>query len=120
MISDLGPILDRFLTLAGVTLAMVVGTDGLCIESAGGRDYDIDAVAAMATTGLGASQALAEEISRGRLVQAMIEFKKGLLLLEPLGDLGILLVLAHQPSSIGQVRLVARRERRALMDALET
>lgn len=120
MISELKPILNRFLSLQGVSLAMVVGSDGLVIESVGNAEYDVDAVGAVATTGLGASQILADEVTKGQLVQSIIEFERGLVVLEPVGDLGILLVLAGSASSIGQVRLVARRERKQLMEALET
>ncbi len=120
MISDIKPVLNRFLALEGVTLAMVVGSDGLVIESVGNAEYDVDAVGAVATTGLGASQVLAEEVTKGQLIQSIIEFERGLVILEPVGEMGILLVLASSASSIGQVRLVARRERRTLAEALES
>ncbi|HUZ77902.1 MAG TPA: roadblock/LC7 domain-containing protein, partial [Chloroflexota bacterium] len=120
MIADLQPILNRFLALEGVGLALVVGSDGLVIESAGSHEYDVDAVGAIATSSLGASQVLAQEVTRGHLVQSILEFERGLVIMEPIGEAGILLVLAKSASSIGQVRLVARRERAALTEALES
>ena len=115
---QLKSVLERFLTVEGVTLASVTGTDGLVIDSAGKPEFDAEAVGAMATSSLGAAQALAEEVTRGRLTQAMIEFERGVVVLEPIGELGVLLVLTEDVSSIGRLRLVARRERQALEAAL--
>jgi uncharacterized protein len=115
---DLKTVLERFLALDGVTLATVVGTDGLLIDSAGNPGFDIEAVGAVATSALGTAQALAEEVTRGRLVQAMAEFEHGVIVLEPIGEMGVLLVLTESQTSIGRVRLVARRERHALEEAL--
>ncbi|HEY8692477.1 MAG TPA: roadblock/LC7 domain-containing protein [Chloroflexota bacterium] len=115
---QLKSVLERFLAVEGVALAAVAGTDGLVIESAGRPELDPEAVGAVATSSLGAAQALAEEVTRGRLVQAMIEFERGVVILEPVGQLGVLLVLTENVSSMGRVRLVARRERQALEQAL--
>ena len=111
-------ILERFLAVEGVALASVTGTDGLVIDSAGRHEFDSEAVGAVATSALGAAQALAEEVTRGRLIQAMVEFERGVVILEPLGELGVLLVLTEDVSSMGRIRLVARRERQALESAL--
>jgi predicted regulator of Ras-like GTPase activity (Roadblock/LC7/MglB family) len=115
---QLKSVLERFVALEGVVLASVTGTDGLLIESAGRSDLDSEAVGAVATSALSAAQALSEEITRGRLLQAMIEFENGVVVLEPVGELGVLLVLTEDVSSMGRLRLVARRERQALEAAL--
>ncbi len=115
---QLKSVLERFLAVEGVALATVTGTDGLVIESAGGLEFDTEAVGAVATSALGAAQALSEEVTRGRLVQTMIEFERGVVILEPVGELGVLLVLSEDVSNLGRVRLVARRERQALESAL--
>ncbi|HEX6513507.1 MAG TPA: roadblock/LC7 domain-containing protein [Chloroflexota bacterium] len=111
-------ILERFLTIEGVALAAVTGTDGLVIDSAGRHEFDSEAVGAVGTSALGAAQALSEEVRRGRLLQAMVEFERGVVILEPIGELGVLLVLTEDLSSLGRVRLVARRERQPLEQAL--
>jgi uncharacterized protein len=115
---NLKTVLERFLAIEGVALACVTGTDGLVVESAGRPELDAEAVGAVATSALGAAQALAEEITRGRLVQAMAEFEKGVVVLEPIGDLGVLLIVSEDVTTVGRVRLVARRERQALEAAL--
>ncbi|HVA26366.1 MAG TPA: roadblock/LC7 domain-containing protein [Chloroflexota bacterium] len=115
---QLKSVLERFLSVEGVTLASVTGIDGLVIETASRAEFDSEAVGAVATSSLGAAQGLAQEVTRGRLVQAMIEFEHGVVILEPVGELGVLLVLTEDVSSMGRVRLVARRERQALEQAL--
>ncbi len=116
--ADLNTMLERFTAIEGVTLAAVVGTDGLVIESAGKPEFDVEAVSAVATSALGSAQALSEEVTRGALTQAMVEFERGVVVLEPVGELGVLVVLTESVSNIGRVRLVARREREALEQAL--
>ncbi|MHB8618279.1 MAG: roadblock/LC7 domain-containing protein [Chloroflexota bacterium] len=114
-------VLDRFVALEGVCLAMVVGTDGLVVESVrdeGADACDVEAVGAVATAGLEAGRALAREVTRGDLTQTLVEFERGLLVIEPIGKLGILVVLSQSASTIGRVRLVLRRERPALEEAL--
>ncbi|HLQ32107.1 MAG TPA: roadblock/LC7 domain-containing protein [Chloroflexota bacterium] len=116
---ELKSVLQRFLAVDRVALASVAGTDGLVIDSAGHQDeLDAEAVGAVATNAIGAAQALSEEVTRGRLIQAMIEFERGVVILEPISELGVLLVLTEDVSSMGRVRLVARRERKALEQAL--
>ncbi|MBV8086568.1 MAG: roadblock/LC7 domain-containing protein [Chloroflexi bacterium] len=116
--AELNNVLERFLAIDGVSMATVVGTDGLVIESAGQPGFDVEAVSAVATSALGAAQSLAEEVTKGRLVQAMVEFENGVVVMEPVGELGVLLVLTESTASIGRVRLVARRERQAVEQAL--
>ena len=115
---DLRSVLDRFLAVDGVAVAGLVGTDGLVIDSAGAPGFDVEAMGAVATSALGAAQTLAEEAGQGRLSRAMVEFERGVVLLEPVGELGVLLVLSESQASIGRLRLVARRERQALEEAM--
>ena len=116
---QLESILERFLALQGVALASVTGTDGLVIESAGRQEFHAEAVAAVAASALSAAQALVEEVTRGRLLLTMIEFECGVVILEPIDELAVLLVLTEDVSSMGRVRLVARRERHGLGQALQ-
>jgi len=111
-------VLARFVEIDGVVLACVTGTDGLVLDSAGRPGFDAEAAGAVATSALAAAQALAEEITHGRLLQAMAEFEKGVVILEPIGELGVLLVVSDDSSTIGRLRLIARRERPALEAAL--
>ena len=54
----LKPLLEEFLRVEGVSAAVVVGRDGFVIESAVSGKVDIEALGAMASTGLGACHAI--------------------------------------------------------------
>jgi len=54
----LKPLLEEFLKIEGVSAAVVVGRIGFVIESAVSGKIDIEALGAMASTGLGTSEAM--------------------------------------------------------------
>ena len=66
-------ILGEFLKVEGVTAAVVVGRDGFVIESAVSGKVDIDALGAMASTGMGTSEAMGNELGKGQLDQMLVE-----------------------------------------------
>jgi predicted regulator of Ras-like GTPase activity (Roadblock/LC7/MglB family) len=60
-------ILMEFLRLDGVTAAVVIGRDGFVIEDAVSGEIDTDALGAMASTGMGTSEAMGAELGKGEL-----------------------------------------------------
>ena len=64
----LKPLLEEFLKVEGVSAAVVVGRDGFVIESAVSGKVDIEALGAMASTGLGTSEAMGNTLGKGELV----------------------------------------------------
>lgn len=111
-------ILERFLSLDDVVLAVIAGTEGLVIESAERDGADAEAIAAMAVCTLRQARGLAHEIGCDKLIDEIIELEHGLIIFEPLADLAVLVVLTKSISSLGLVRRTARRERQSLEDAL--
>ncbi len=113
-------LLESFMAIDGVHAAILVGRDGLLIESVArdGEEIDVEAVAAVASTGLGASEVLGREINLGRPVQTFAEYEKGVVVLEPVADLAALAIVADGVSHLGRIRLVARRQRRDLEQAV--
>ncbi len=73
----LKPILNEFLKIDGVSAAVIAGTDGFVIESAVSGKFDIEALAAMASTGLGTSGAMGSSLEKGLLAQMLVELEKG-------------------------------------------
>ena len=80
----LKPLLEEFLKLEGVSAAVVVGRDGFVIESAVSGKVDIEALGAMASTGLGTSEAMGNTLGKGELSQMLVELEKGPIILSPL------------------------------------
>lgn len=112
--------LEQFTAIDGVRLALLVGRDGLLIESVTrpGADADAEAVAAMAASGLGSTEALGEEVKLGHPVQLLAEYGEGVVVLEPVANLAALAVVADGVSQLGRIRLVARRQRQDLAEAV--
>ena len=59
--------------MEGVSAAVVVGRDGFVIESAVSGKVDIEALGAMASTGLGTSEAMGSTLGKGELLQMLVE-----------------------------------------------
>jgi predicted regulator of Ras-like GTPase activity (Roadblock/LC7/MglB family) len=117
---DLKQTLSRFLAIPGVRLAVLVGRDGLLIEglSREGKE-DMEAVGAYMTTGLSTAEALGQEISRGSVIGALMEYEHGLVSIEPLGDYALVVTLFDNASSIGRVRHMVRTSRNEILEALD-
>lgn len=117
---DLKQTLSRFLTIPGVRLAVLVGRDGLLIEglSRDGKE-DMEAVGAYMTTGLSTAEALGQEISRGSVIGALMEYERGLVSIDPLGDYALVVTLFDNASSIGRVRHMVKTSRSEILEALD-
>jgi predicted regulator of Ras-like GTPase activity (Roadblock/LC7/MglB family) len=113
---DLKQTLSRFLTIPGVRQAILVGRDGLLIESMTreGKE-DLEAVGAVTTTNFSIAEALGKEISRGSLV----EYEHGIVSIDPLGDFALMVTLSDNASNIGRVRHLVKSIRSEILEALD-
>ena len=117
---DLKQTLNRFISIPGVRLAVLVGRDGLLIEGlARDSKEDLEAVGAIMTTGLNTAEALGQEISRGSVVGALMEYEHGLVSVDPLGDFALMVTLFDNASSIGRVRHMIKTSRNEILEALD-
>src|SRR5258708_10732979 len=117
---DLKQTLSRFLTIPGVRLAVLVGRDGLLIEglTRDGKE-DMEAVGAYMTTGLNTAEALGQEISRGNVVGALMEYEHGLVSIDPLGDFALVVTLFDNASSIARARHIVHGSPNEILEALD-
>jgi predicted regulator of Ras-like GTPase activity (Roadblock/LC7/MglB family) len=117
---DLKQTLSRFLSITGVRLAVLVGRDGLVIEglTRDGKE-DLEAVGAIMTTGLSTAEALGQEISRGSVVGALMEYEHGLVSVDPLGEFALVVTLLDNASSISRVRHMVKTSRNEILEALD-
>ncbi|GAC1363977.1 MAG: roadblock/LC7 domain-containing protein [Herpetosiphon sp.] len=102
----------------GVDLAAVATSDGLLIESVANSDVDAEAICAVAAGGLAMGAALGREVKRGNTIQALVEYDRGVLLIEALNPEAVLLILTGGCEQIGRLRSLVRRHQAALMSAL--
>lgn len=117
---DLKQTLSRFLTIPGVRLAILVGRDGLVIEglTRDGKE-DLEVVGAFMTTGLSTAEAVGQEISRGNVVGALMEYEHGLVSIDPLGDFALVVTLFDNAASISRVRHMVKASRNEILEALD-
>ncbi|NTV63211.1 MAG: roadblock/LC7 domain-containing protein [Oscillochloris sp.] len=118
MSSKLRDLLGRFRAIESVDLAAIVATDGLLIESTARAGVDVDAICAVASNGLAMAESLGREIDKGGAVQTMLEYERGLVLIEPISTDAMLLLLADSPDDLGYVRFLVAKHRDDMGEAL--
>lgn len=119
--AELDELINGFTRVRGVTAAVVVGQDGLVLQSAtapGADEADVDVLGAMAASGLVPAQEIGDQINRGRLTQGIYEFEKGVVVVEPIGESAILVVLTQSAANLGLLRLQTRKVHPELESAL--
>jgi hypothetical protein len=114
----LKPLLEEFLKVESVSAAVVIGRDGFVIESAVSGKIDIEALGAMASTGLGTSEAMGTTLGRGNLYQMLVELEKGPILLSPLSPNELIVIVADSSSNIGKIRYELKKNRDRVIAAL--
>lgn len=118
MSSKLRSLLGRFRTIDSIELAAVVATDGLLIESTARDGVDVDAIGAVASNGLAMAEALGREIDKGGAIQTLLEYERGLVIIEPISNDAMLLLLANTRDDLGYVRFLVSKHREDMIDAL--
>ncbi|HVX39064.1 MAG TPA: roadblock/LC7 domain-containing protein [Gemmatimonadaceae bacterium] len=95
----------------GVDAAIVLGRDGLLIDSQLGPGLDPDDVAARIPAIIGPADELGAATGRGDLLTAVLEHKNGIAIVSVLSPEAILLVLVSPRANIGQLLFELRRNR---------
>jgi len=111
-------ILGEFLNLEGVSAAVVVGRDGFVIESATSGKMDIDALGAMASTGIGTSEAMGRELGKGEIAQMLVELDRGPIIISPLSKEELIAIVAENSSNLGRIRYELKKNKERLVAAL--
>lgn len=108
--ASLKELLNDMLTVDGIGTAVVVGRDGFVIEgvtSAGGMD--IEAVGAVVSTGIGASEMMGRELAVGGMKQGLVEFDNGVIEMCFVGTDAVLAVVANLNANLGNVRYQVKK-----------
>lgn len=114
----LKPLLEEFLKVEGVSAAVVVGRDGFVIESAVSGKVDIEALGAMASTGLGTSEAMGNTLGKGELSQMLVELEKGPIILAPLSADELIALVADTTANVGRIRYELKKNKERIVAAL--
>jgi predicted regulator of Ras-like GTPase activity (Roadblock/LC7/MglB family) len=95
----------------GVDAAIVLGRDGLLIDSQLAPGLDADDVAARIPAIIGPADEFGAATGRGELLTAVLEHRDGLAIVSVLSTEALLLVLVSPRANIGQLLFELRRNR---------
>jgi len=95
----------------GVDAAVVLGRDGLLIDSETSGSVNAESVAALVPSIVAAAEEFGVHDSRGALNTAILEYQRGIAVIALLSTDALLLVLAQPSANIGQLLFELRRNR---------
>lgn len=95
----------------GVDAAIVLGRDGLLIDSSAEHTVDADSVAALVPSVVAAADELGRQSARGGLTTAVLEYPNGVAIVSTLSSEAMLLVLARPSAQVGRLLFELRRHR---------
>ena len=95
----------------GVEAAVVLGRDGLLIDSQSASGLDPEDLAARIPAIIGPADELGDAVRRGALMTAVLEYREGLAIIEVLNADAILVVLVRPDANVGRLLFELRRHR---------
>ena len=117
--ADLDQMLDTFAGTEGVQAAVVTSRDGLVICGRQNQESDsLEAVGAMSASLVSTLDAMASDLGRGAVGQAIIELEDGLAVVQPAGSLAVLTLLVGSSVKLGRVRLALRKNELLVREAV--
>jgi len=102
-------ILNELAKLQGVDAVCLVARDGFLLDSISRTGTDTEMIAAIASSGFGASEAMGRQIEKGAMIISMIEFEKGPVMFSPIGDDAFLVIIAGKEGNLGMIRLKIKK-----------
>lgn len=112
-------VLGELAKIPGVNGAVVVSRDGFVIEGAAATEgVDLEAVGAVVSAGIGASEVMGQELNVGSLAQSMIEYANGFIVVTLLGDAAVLAIVAELSAHLGNIRHQVKKHTTSLVQAL--
>lgn len=98
----------------GVDAAVVLGRDGLLIDSQAAESVDAESIAALVPAVIAAADELGATAVHGQLLTAILEYPLGIAMVSVLTGEAILLVLARQSANLGPLLFELRRHRESI------
>jgi uncharacterized protein len=104
-------LVDALRRRKGVEAAVILGRDGLLIDSQAAPEIDAESMAALVPAIIAAADDYAAHLDRGTLTTAILEFARGVAVISVVSDDVVLLVLAQRDANLGQLLFALRRNR---------
>jgi predicted regulator of Ras-like GTPase activity (Roadblock/LC7/MglB family) len=102
----------------GVDAVVVLSADGLPIDSASRKEFDADAVSALAASFAQGAQRLGQSAACDPLSTGVLEYGERMAIVAPLGGGNLLFVLTAAGANAGHLLFDLRRHRPALAQLL--
>ncbi|MBN1656650.1 MAG: roadblock/LC7 domain-containing protein [Deltaproteobacteria bacterium] len=117
--TQLSVLLEELVEISGIRTALVVGRDGLVVDSATKkyRDDD-DAVGAIISTGICSIESTGKELNLGKSTQGLLEYSDGVVLINALAEDSLLVIVADKKVNLGNIRYQARKRMTSLQKAI--
>ena len=103
VIEEISRILKNLLTVGEVKVAVVVGEDGLVLDSVGARDADVEEIGAICSNGYLTLKRTGEELGYGNVVQAITRYQSGVIVLSRLPNQLTMAVVATDKANLAEV-----------------
>lgn len=105
-------LLGEFTNIPGVNTACLVGRDGFLLHSVALTGVDSEMIGAIASSGFGASEAMGNQLEKGRMSMTMVEYDNGPVMLAPVGGDAFLVIVADKEANLGMIRLKIKKHSR--------
>jgi predicted regulator of Ras-like GTPase activity (Roadblock/LC7/MglB family) len=101
---DIKDILDEIITGDGVISAVVLGRDGVALESSS-RDTneDPESIAALSRDAIIAAERMTSDLGKGNLIMGILELSRGIALIANISRFSKLIVLAQRGSNLAEL-----------------
>lgn len=113
-------LLSRLIEIPGVRAAVLVGREGLLIESVGrADDRTREALGALGASALSVTESLGAELGAGPTVATILEYEDALVSVDPLGEFATVVTLAENAASLGRIRHTLQSQQAELLRLLD-
>lgn len=102
-------ILSELAKMPNIEAVCLVARDGFLLDSIARSGIDREMVGAIASSGFGAADSMGRQLEKGKLQISMLEFEKGPVMLEPIGEDAFLVVVADREANLGMIRLKLKK-----------
>lgn len=102
--AELRRLLSDITQIDGVDSAILASRDGFVLESVSSGEIDPEAIGAIVSSGIKAYEGLGPEMNVGELIQGMIEYKSGFVMISLVTNDAVLAVAANSGANLGNVR----------------
>jgi len=102
-------ILSELAKMPNIDAVCLVARDGFLLDSIARTGIDREMIGAIASSGFGAADSMGRQLEKGKLQISMLEFEKGPVMLEPIGEDAFLVVVADKEANLGMIRLKLKK-----------